>query len=491
MRLTKKPCYETRAIMEYVGMRLQGISAGKHDVPYVHHRDLLEQFVRILDNEASAAGIADQMLVQTTRLSNFDVEMSFMSGKIKNFAGEMTSVSQENMAMVQQVTASMDRVNQSIGAQNGTLNTITEKSKQLISMNNSSIEQLAGINVLKDGVVKDAQETSAKIENLLEMIDKVNEIVEGVENIAGQTNLLALNASIEAARAGQYGLGFAVVADEIRKLADNTRTNLEGMRSFIESINQAATEGKESMVNTLSSTLEISEKIGIVNGSINENVENLQGTVEEIDNLSLAMNGVTAATEEINAAMRHAAEESEKISAMTQEILSQSEISANSAGVIAEIDNEFSKLSGQLNRLLSGGIHSMSNEQLLEHIDMAKAAHSQWLKKLSNMIQKQEIEPIQTNGQKCAFGHFYHQIDVQHPEITNEWKEIDKYHEDLHEQGKYAVEALKNRNIEEARTYYSKAEADSRQIFALMDFVVDKVNGLSRKNIQVFRNAAS
>ncbi len=39
-----------------------------------------------------------------------------------------------------------------------------------------------------------------KIDQLVQMANRVNEIVNGVGEIAEQTNLLALNASIEAAR---------------------------------------------------------------------------------------------------------------------------------------------------------------------------------------------------------------------------------------------------------------------------------------------------
>ena len=45
-----------------------------------------------------------------------------------------------------------------------------------------------------------------------------------IGQIARRIKLLALNASIEAARASQYGAGFAVIAKEIRELSEQTNT---------------------------------------------------------------------------------------------------------------------------------------------------------------------------------------------------------------------------------------------------------------------------
>src|SRR4029077_16953562 len=63
---------------------------------------------------------------------------------------------------------------------------------------------------------------AARALSLGERAQKIGEILQLINDIAGQTNLLALNAAIEAARAGEAGKGFAVVAVEVRKLAERS-----------------------------------------------------------------------------------------------------------------------------------------------------------------------------------------------------------------------------------------------------------------------------
>lgn len=77
-----------------------------------------------------------------------------------------------------------------------------------------------------------------------EKVNEINELSDGIMEIADKTTLLALNASIEAARAGEHGRGFAVVADEIRKLATDSSDKVEAIqlvtRQVIDAVNNLA-----------------------------------------------------------------------------------------------------------------------------------------------------------------------------------------------------------------------------------------------------------
>lgn len=66
------------------------------------------------------------------------------------------------------------------------------------------------------------QSISNRLAQITRRTDTISSVTTTITKIADQTNLLSLNASIEAEKAGEYGVGFAVLAREIRRLADQT-----------------------------------------------------------------------------------------------------------------------------------------------------------------------------------------------------------------------------------------------------------------------------
>ncbi|RED55726.1 methyl-accepting chemotaxis protein [Cohnella lupini] len=92
-------------------------------------------------------------------------------------------------------------------------------------------------------------------------VEKTNQVVSVIKNVADQSNLLGLNASIEAAHAGDKGRGFGIVAGEIRKLSLETIASTKDIRQTLqelkevthqigEAINQVASISKEQAVST-------------------------------------------------------------------------------------------------------------------------------------------------------------------------------------------------------------------------------------------------
>ncbi|MCJ7690933.1 MAG: methyl-accepting chemotaxis protein, partial [Clostridiaceae bacterium] len=276
----------------------------------------------------------------------------------------MSSISESNMSVTEEITANMDEVNETISNTSDIMGRLQKSSKDLVQKNDESILQLNEVNLLKEDVIDDATIMSEQIKLLVDMAIKVNEIVGGVESIADQTNLLALNAAIEAARAGESGRGFAVVADEIRKLSDNTKTNLKDMRTFVNNIQQAAIGGQESMNNTINSTNNMNLKLDTISSTIKENVYMLKTTIKDVDKITDSLGTISESAEQINQAMDSSIKDVEKLNYMTQIIHADAIQNAESAKEISKIDEDLSDIVRDMISALNGGINAITNDDL-------------------------------------------------------------------------------------------------------------------------------
>ncbi|SNT18842.1 methyl-accepting chemotaxis sensory transducer [Anaerovirgula multivorans] len=485
-RSLRKPCEEAECIVKYVEDSLRGNEVTSPDVKYPLHNRVLTHFEKLLANEKKMSRSAKEILNIASSLSSFDVGMSHISYQLMDFAAEMASLSESNLAIVEQTTASMNQVNQSIDSTLETLNSLSKESELLAQKNDESIDRLQEVQALKDNVVEDTGIMSNKIQQLVTLATEVDKIVDSVETIAEQTNLLALNAAIEAARAGEHGRGFAVVAEEVRKLADDTKKNLEGMRQFVVHIQGAAKDGKESMDRTLISTGEMSKKIEIVSETVSENMEMHKGVIMDVGAINQAMEGIKIAAEEINQAMEVSSSDAERLSYMTQSIHKDATDSVEFAKQISKIDEELSNIVTDMFGGLRGGKHALTNQELKEVILNAKKSHVDWMEILRKIMTEMRIYPLQTNSKKCAFGHFYHAMQIDHPSILEDWKSIDTLHHEFHSMGDKVINAVKQNHKSRAEEHYKKAQDLSKEMLAILEKVEEKVGELTDKGVKVF-----
>ncbi|WP_405154040.1 methyl-accepting chemotaxis protein [Paenibacillus sp. FSL K6-0108] len=102
-----------------------------------------------------------------------------------------------------------------------------ERSRDLMS----SITYISEVSALNRATLNHLQEQARSIQG----------VVKTIREIASQTQLLALNAAIEAAHAGEYGRGFDVVAKEVRKLSAVVEDSINEIRDSVNGITKEIT----------------------------------------------------------------------------------------------------------------------------------------------------------------------------------------------------------------------------------------------------------
>lgn len=85
--------------------------------------------------------------------------------------------------------------------------------------------------------INETMHSTNQIFNLLQQqMQEITKLTDQLGTIAFNTKILAINASIEAARAGQYGTGFAVVANEVQNLATESDNCSAQVTAVVENI---------------------------------------------------------------------------------------------------------------------------------------------------------------------------------------------------------------------------------------------------------------
>lgn len=82
-------------------------------------------------------------------------------------------------------------------------------------------------------IVNDNRHVEETVNNTVAKTTQTDEVISFIKNVSKQTKLLSLNASIESARAGEYGKGFGVVATEIKKLAESSNESISKIEALL------------------------------------------------------------------------------------------------------------------------------------------------------------------------------------------------------------------------------------------------------------------
>ena len=271
--------------------------------------------------EAEHKAIEDQKRARLTLADEFQASIgkvvenvSGSSGQMSQSANQMSSIAEQSEG--QAVAAAGAAEEASVNVQ-----TVAASTEELSASINEISQQVAKSAGVANNAVEEVGRANGMVESLAGAVDRIDEVVKLINDIADQTNLLALNATIEAARAGEAGKGFAVVANEVKSLATQT--------------------GK--------ATQEIGTQISTIQSETRETVDAIRGVGETISSIHAIATTIAAAVEEQEAATREISSSVQQAAAGTNEVSSNVNGMKESATATGQSASQFRGAANDLN----------------------------------------------------------------------------------------------------------------------------------------------
>jgi methyl-accepting chemotaxis protein len=234
------------------------------------------------DFESTIGDIVDTVSTASMQLENSADTLTSTASRAQELSTMVAAASEEASANVQSVATATEELTSSV---------------QEISRQVQESARIAG------DAVGQARSTTDRVSELSKAANRIGDVVELINTIAGQTNLLALNATIEAARAGEAGRGFAVVASEVKALAEQTAKATGEIGEQISGI-QAATQHSVGAIKEISGTI---EKLSEISSAIAAAVEEQGMATQEIArNVQQAAHGTQQVSSNITDVQRGA-----------------------------------------------------------------------------------------------------------------------------------------------------------------------------------------
>lgn len=144
-----------------------------------------------------------------------------------------------------------------------------------------------------DALTAASENVAGKLAVINGNVEKITGIVTTINEVSRQTNLLSLNASIEAEKAGEFGLGFAVVARQIRRLADKTSVASANIENIVRQMQSSVNSGVMEM-DRFGAKMRQSSKI------IMETADMLARTVSDIEAIGPQFEGIASGIGELS-----------------------------------------------------------------------------------------------------------------------------------------------------------------------------------------------
>lgn len=270
----------------------------------------------------------------------------------------------ENAAATQESVASISEISAMVKLTKERALESTDSLEYISSLTDEGVERIKELNRSMEQIEK----ASDNLSNFSNVIKKIEEKTQIINDIVFKTQLLSFNASIEAARAGHNGKGFAVVAEEVGNLAELSGKAAQDISSALGESSKGAIEGVNFTKNAISEGTEVSSKVTEsfekIYTSMNEVAANIKNISEATNEQVVGLNEVEGAMKTLDEASQMSSKANEKFNFLAEQSKEDAEriteVSILLSNIMNGTDSEQNTL-GKVNNVVNMHQHKNTN----------------------------------------------------------------------------------------------------------------------------------
>ena len=407
-------------------------------------RDVEVPGIEVIQEEAehdSANLRQKETLSQVNSLLKYMTEMDY----IKDLLGDVAKQTE----MVEGIAASSQEMTATIEDISDFVQTSNESASESMKVSNESIEAISMALEQLDATFEESQKVQITMNKVNDEAKRINDIVGIIKGVANQTNLLALNASIEAARAGEHGRGFAVVADEIKKLAENTKEQVEFITEIVGNL---ATE-----------ILKADTALEASNSSFAKGKEQMNGAVDGLSSMQVSLDQISNNFMEISANVEEQTAASQEMSSAVMVVNDKSHTIDEATNKTGMSFNAISKIVNDIRIELLADVDGLDMKSQLE---ICVSDHLIWRWRVYNMILGYEKLDDSTVGThlSCRLGKWVEALETDNQELKTIASQLTSPHQKLHTIAKEAIKAYNSGDQNKAESLLEDMDVVSKEV---------------------------